>query len=357
MPSVFLVFVPGIMGTELWTAPARTGKCVWQERIQTIAQTLLLEPWMLDGHRILFPGQVFSGRRFGYEPLFQFLKSHGYKEGSSFLPFGYDWRQPTSASGVHLSGVLKDQIGLNDSQLVLIGHSMGCLVIRAALSELTNAGISVAKVIELAPPHRGCSKAFRQLHQFPNVHPLVDALRAWWLNTFAWIDDAYASLTRSLSGLWDLLPPENEDILVSQTVGTPQSYAALDWPGWSSSVEVSGEIPTRRYELYAELVAKGLGGLTVALAIGDKIRTEYEFPFSATPPFAVNFGAAAGSQNIYLGDGTVIAESSTWLANALDPDPNNPGRPNPSHFYATNVDHFGIISHPGVQQWLLGQIP
>jgi hypothetical protein len=62
-----------------------------------------------------------------------------------------------------------------------------------------------------------------------------------------------------------------------------------------------------------------------------------------------------GAQNIYLGDGTVIGESSTWLA-GLDADPNNPGRPNPTRFYATDVDHFGIISHPGVQQWLLGQI-
>ncbi|SRR5713101_1887868 len=356
MPSVFLVFVPGMMGTELWTAPARAGKCVWEESIQTVAHTLLLEPWMLEGHRILFPGKVFSGLRFGYESLFQFLKSQGYKEGNSFLPFGYDWRQPTSASGVDLHRALKDQVDRSDSKLVLIGHSMGCLVIRAALSELTKAGISVAKVIELAPPHRGSSKAFRQLNQFPNVHPLVDALRAWWLNTFAWIDDAYTLLTRSLSGLWDLLPPENEDILVPQSVGTPPSYAALHWPGWSSSVEVSGEVPSRRYELYAELFANGLRGLTIALAIGDKIRTEYEFPFSVTAPFAVNFGAAVGAQNIYLGDGTVIGESSTWLA-GLDPDPNNPGRPNPAHFYAADVDHFGIISHPGVQQWLLGQIP
>ena len=238
MLSVCLVFVPGIMGTELWTAPAPTGRCVWEESIRTVAQTLLLEPWMLEGHRILLPGKVFSGRRFGYEPLFQFLKSQGYKEGSSFLPFGYDWRQPTSASRMHLCRVLKDQGVLNGSQLVLIGHSMGCLVIRAALSELTKAGISVAKVIELAPPHRGSSKALRQPHQFPDVHPLVDALRAWWLNTFAWIDDAYTLLTRSLSGLWDLLLPEDEGILVSQPAGRPQSYAALHWPGWSNSVEV-----------------------------------------------------------------------------------------------------------------------
>ncbi len=356
MPSAFLVFVPGMMGTELWTAPARGGKCVWGESIRTVAHTLLLEPWMLEGHRILFPGRVFSGHRFGYRSLFRFLASQGYKEDNSFLPFGYDWRQPTSASREGLRNTLKDQAGLNDSNLVLIGHSMGCLVIRAALSELAKAGIRVAKVIELAPPHRGCSKAFRQLNQFPNVHPLVDALRGWLLTTFAWIDEAYTLVTRSLSGLWDLLPPENEEILIPGAFVTTPRYAALHWPGWSNRVEVSGEVPTRRYHLYEELFDKGLGGLTVALAIGDKLGTEYEFRFSDTPPFSVDFVSALTAQNQYLGDGTIIVESSTWLA-SLDPDPNNPGRPNPAHFYATDVDHFGIISHPGVQKWLVGQIP
>ncbi len=152
------------------------------------------------------------------------------------------------------------------------------------------------------------------------------------------------------------MPPEDEGILVSQPAGSPQSYAALHWPGWSNSVEVSGEVPTRRYERYAEIFANGLGGLSVALAIGDKIRTEYEFSFSNTPPFSIDFAADAGAESVYLGDGTVIADSSTWLA-GLDPDPNNPGSPNPAHFYATYVDHFGIISDPGVQQWLIGQIP
>jgi pimeloyl-ACP methyl ester carboxylesterase len=128
MPSAFLVFVPGTMGTELWTAPARGGKCVWEESILTVARTLLLEPWMLEGHRILFPGRVFSSHRFGYGSLFRFLASQGYKEGDSFLPFGYDWRQPTSTSGDGLRKTLMDQIALNDSKLVLIGHSMGCLV-------------------------------------------------------------------------------------------------------------------------------------------------------------------------------------------------------------------------------------
>lgn len=310
---------------------------------------------MLEGHRILFPGKVFSSHRFGYGSLFRFLASQGYKEGDTFLPFGYDWRQPTSTSGDGLRNTLKEQIGLNDSNLVLIGHSMGCLVIRAALSELKKAGITVAKVIELAPPHRGCSKVFRQLHQFPNVHPLVDALRGWFLTKLAWIDEAYTLLTRSLSGLWDLLPPQNEEILIRQPFTTP-SYAALQWPGWTNRVEVSGYFSTRWYQLYEEIFDKGLGGLSVALAIGNKLGTEYEFQFSDSPPFLVDFVSVLTAQSRYLGDGTVIGESSTWLA-SLDPDPNDPDCPNPAHFYATNVDHFGIISHPGVQKWLAGQIP
>jgi hypothetical protein len=170
----------------------------------------------LEGHRILFPEKVFGGSRFGYRHLFQLFASRGFKEPDSFLPFGYDWRQPTSTSGEHLCETLQKIDGASDSNVVLIGHSMGCLVIRAALLNPVK-GIAVSKVIELAPPHCGSSKAFRQLNQFPNVHPLIETVRGWFRNS--WLDEAYAVLTRSLSGIWDLLPPDDEEILISNTAG------------------------------------------------------------------------------------------------------------------------------------------
>jgi pimeloyl-ACP methyl ester carboxylesterase len=225
MPA-FVTFVPGIMGTELWTAPSRAGRCVWPENLSQLAYTLWFESWSLEGHQVLFPGKVFSGSRFGYERLFRALERGGFKEPDNLLPFGYDWRQSTSASAKHLVTALKDQAGLQDLQVVLIGHSMGCLVIRSALRELVKEGVRVDKVIEIAPPHRGSSKGFRQLHQFPNVHPIIDLVRGWFLN-FPWIDPAYQPLMRTLNGLWDLLPPDEDEILSPFGGGAPSRSVEL----------------------------------------------------------------------------------------------------------------------------------
>jgi len=125
---------------------------------------------------------------------------------------------------------------------------MGCLVIRSALPELEKEGVRVDKVIEIAPPHRGSSKGFRQLHQFPNVHPIIDLVRGWFLN-FPWIDPAYQPLMRILNGLWDLLPPDEDEILSPVGGGAP-SRGALSWPGWSNGIELSGQVASKRYSLW-----------------------------------------------------------------------------------------------------------
>jgi len=117
-----------------------------------------------------------------------------------------------------------------------------------------------------------------------------------------------------------------------------------------------GRLP-RRGTLYGEIFAKGLGGLKIALIIGEGFVTEYEFEYFDQPPFPVDFNPNRKPSLSCDGDGTVIADSAKWLS-TLDPDPSDASKPNPSLFATIpSVDHFGIISHPAMHKWLLSQIP
>jgi len=133
MPTNCVVLVPGIMGSELFLPVAGSARCVWEERLSTIARTLLREPWFIEGHRLLEPGEVFSSRTYGYGHLIEFLNGEGYQEPGNLLKFAYDWRQPSSASAERLRDVLRTKCQSSDYDFILVGHSMGCLVIRAVL--------------------------------------------------------------------------------------------------------------------------------------------------------------------------------------------------------------------------------
>lgn len=348
MPSTYLVFVPGIMGSELfYPGPGR--RCVWAENSWTILHTLLFEPWILDGHLHLEVGDVLSGP-LTYGSLFGFLNQNGFNP-TNFLKFSYDWRQPTSTSAERLVSKLREiwLASKGEITFTLLGHSIGCLIIRAAiLAQNLPSGV-IEKVIELAPPHRGSSKAFRQLKQFPDIHPIVtrtfQILRLLLPRFAQRIDSAWSLLARSLLSIWDLLPPDEEEIL--EQGGTGFLKSALQWEGWSKAADISGEVTRRRYALYSEIFSKGLGGLKVALAVGKGVYTEYRFDYSATPPYDVDF---LNYLNYPLdGDGTVIVDSAEWLR-PLDPDPNAP-------YLSVFINHNCIASHPTVQRWVLNEIP
>ena len=342
MPVACVVLLPGIMGSELFLPVSGGRACVWEESFNTIASTILRRPWFLQGHRLLEPGDVFSGYKYGYGHLLDFLQLEGYREPDTLLKFAYDWRQPTQASAQRLCDILRAKPAFADYDFILLGHSMGCVVIRAALPLLAAAGIRVKKIIELAPPHRGASKAFRQLHIFPDVHPLVDAIRSW-VARFYSIDERFMHLTRSLHGIWDLLPPDNEPILGEVGSNAPDK-CALEWPGWSHGAEVSGEVSRERYTLYDELFLKGPTGLEAALVVGNNTWTEYDYVYEPTAPFELrNFA----NPTRVLGDGTVAVESAKWLL---------PLDPSPARLYELDTDHTGIISEPTVHTWIQSQL-
>jgi hypothetical protein len=188
--------------------------------------------------------------------------------------------------------------------------------------------------------------AFRQLNQFPDLHlhPIVtraiDLIRRWWPGMGNHVDSMFSQLIKSFPGVWDLLPPDDEEIL-RDSVGNTRS--ALHWEGWSDAVEVLGEITRQRYALYNRMFQPGAVSIPTALVVGSGSLTEYLFDYSPNPPYGVDF------QNLTRvdGDGTVIVDSAEWLKSL------NPSMP----YLQMTGDHTLITQHPRVHQWVLNEIP
>ncbi|MBI2987891.1 MAG: hypothetical protein HYY45_14100 [Deltaproteobacteria bacterium] len=343
MASTYLVFVPGIMGSELFV-PGPSPRFVWADDLRTLIHTLLFEPWILEGHRYLEVGDVLSGP-LGYQDLLSFLAQNNFHTKSNFLPFGYDWRQPTSTNATQLVSKLADILRSSSDEInfTLLGHSMGCLIIRAAVLFPGAPVQAIQKIIEIAPPHRGAAKAFRQLNQVPDLHPIVCLIRKRFPHLAQRIDDAFSVVTRSLPGLWDLLPPEDERIL--EEIATGSLTAALGWKGWTAAGDVSGEVTKDRYELYARIFANGWPVvIDSALVVGTGLSTECGFLYSGNPPFTVNFTKPKTTDD---GDGTVLSSSAEWLISA------HPTRRCPPVIQ----EHHALTRNTTVLNWVLSEIP
>jgi pimeloyl-ACP methyl ester carboxylesterase len=97
-----------------------------------------------------------------YLGIIQSLESSGYVLNNNLFVYAYDWRKNINS----IANDLRDYIGnkvlaasLPGSKAILIGHSMGGLVTRAAVTDISKDKIS--KVITLGSPHKGAVVSYR----------------------------------------------------------------------------------------------------------------------------------------------------------------------------------------------------
>jgi len=163
-----VVFVPGMMGSELWRG---------SERIFPNIKTLFTHPEVLKYPQPLEPRKILDEvvivpnmiKLDQYNRLGDYLVEElGYQRGVNFFEFPYDWRQDVRQSARQLGALIES---LPRAQpLVIIAHSLGTMVSRYYIERLGGKN-RVERVILMGGPHKGAVKALTSLINAPELLP------------------------------------------------------------------------------------------------------------------------------------------------------------------------------------------
>ncbi|MCL4831934.1 MAG: FHA domain-containing protein [Caldilineaceae bacterium] len=165
-----VVFVPGIMGSQLWLGNER----VWPNvrtlftnpEIFRLPDDAPLRPEGIVDEVVVVPNLI---RQEQYSRLSDFLvESLGYVRGVDLLEFAYDWRQDVRQSARKLGEAI-EAWGVTPP-VTIIGHSLGTLVTRYFVERLGGSRV-VDKLLLMGGPHQGVPEAVTTLLSGPNLLP------------------------------------------------------------------------------------------------------------------------------------------------------------------------------------------
>lgn len=165
-----VVFVPGMMGSELWQGNER----VWPNvkvllknpELYRYPSTVPLEPRDIVDQVVIVPNLIKLDQ---YNRLGDYMvEDLGYERGRDFFEFAYDWRQDVRVSAQQL-GKMIDSLPLSQP-ITLIGHSLGTLVSRYYVNVLAGHR-RVERLVLMGGPHRGAASGLTSLLVAPQVLP------------------------------------------------------------------------------------------------------------------------------------------------------------------------------------------
>ncbi|MEX0733636.1 MAG: alpha/beta fold hydrolase [Steroidobacteraceae bacterium] len=186
-----LLILPGIMGSSIGRLRKNGGMDVtWFDPVE-IAQGQLVKLALPGGSRYWALGVL----RFAYERLRLVLRIAGFD--AAFHP--YDWRRDMLWNGRELADRLLRE---RRQDIVLVGHSMGGLVARAALAH--KGAERISRVIQLGTPNKGVFVAVQALR---GTYPLIRRISMLDLKHSA--DDLARKMLTTLPGLCGMLPAAN----------------------------------------------------------------------------------------------------------------------------------------------------
>lgn len=165
-----VVFVPGLMGSELWLGNER----VWPN-VRTIftnpeiflyPSDIPLEPRSIVDEVVIVPNLIKQDQ---YNRLGDYLVDElNYRRDVDFFEFPYDWRQDVRTSAAQLGRAIED---LGSAQpIIIIGHSLGTMVARYYV-EYLGGDQHVERVILMGGPHKGAVKGLVSMLVAPEVMP------------------------------------------------------------------------------------------------------------------------------------------------------------------------------------------
>ncbi|MFL6550319.1 MAG: lipase family alpha/beta hydrolase [Povalibacter sp.] len=187
-PSVFIL--PGIMGSRLGRSPQHAGE-IWLHPAAVAEGSLAelrLPSASLHAVGIMLPGYLklkLSLEIAGFRPVF-----HPFDWRSDLIELGRELLQSIRASG--------------ERRVMVIAHSMGGLVARAALGQ--DADLQIAKLVQLGAPNAG---SYAPVQAMRAVYPTVRKIAA--LDRLHSAEDLVRNVFLTLPGLYQLLPALEQD--------------------------------------------------------------------------------------------------------------------------------------------------
>lgn len=165
-----VVFVPGIMGSELWLGKERIWpnlKLLFKEpQFLTYPGIKEIEPRGILQEVVVVPNLVKLEQ---YSRLGDYLvEDLGYTRGLDFFEFAYDWRQDIRLTARQLSQYI-DALPVK-MPIKIVAHSLGTLVSRYYI-ERVGGKEKVDEVILMGGPHLGTPNAVSSLLFGPDVLP------------------------------------------------------------------------------------------------------------------------------------------------------------------------------------------
>jgi pimeloyl-ACP methyl ester carboxylesterase len=165
-----IVFVPGLMGSELW----KGNELVWpnvrylftRPDMFRLPEFEPLEAREIVKEVVIVPNLIKLEQ---YKRLGDYLEEgFGYERGDNLIEFAYDWRQDIREAAKKLA--LTVESWNVTPPITIIAHSLGCLVSRYYV-ECLNGKDKVGRLILLGGPHAGVPHAITSLHTGPDLLP------------------------------------------------------------------------------------------------------------------------------------------------------------------------------------------
>lgn len=341
MNNCLVVFVPGILGTELyWRGEGHYKKLVtekvWASEVGVLLKTLRDRPDRLHVKTPLIVGNVlrkitFTSKFFSieipiYDSLLNFIQNDlGYQ--SDLKPYGYDWRLSIAENAGKLASFLRKDC--SSKPVKIVAHSMGGLIVRYMLGDpqMSDVRNSVVSFTQIATPVRGSSKAYHTLRRGPSFSRLVEELLKI-IGHFG-DDTSLHNLITALetcSSIFELLPHETDHILITEE---GDHYSTLEPKAWP---DVAIQTLDNIRQLHAAVLASDFPAIN-SIYSGDISTENY---YSIDEAFRVK-----GTYGYSRGDGTVIVASAA-LGTPIERRYVIEGR----------VDHVDLPNHPGVKEIL-----
>lgn len=271
------VFVlPGIMGSRLGLVARRSYSLLWLHPTAvangSLTQLAMPSPRALRAVGVMLPGYLKLRLRLeiaGFRPV--------------FCPF--DWRRDVDHLAREFARLIERS---GERKALVVGHSMGGLVARAALAYDKR---RIAKLVQLGAPNDG---SFAPLQALRAVYPTVRKIAS--LDRMHTAEQLARSVYHTLPGIYQMLPATEPDLFDIRS--WPADELAPDPKLLARARKVRARLPSANGRCY---VIVGVGQETIVSAAARGSGFEYEI-------------RAAGDGTVPLSRAR-WSEGATWFVN------------------------------------------